>query len=148
MKDKNNKKLISLLGSDKLRFVLIIIGLMAVVLIFISSLNSDKNKDGADYKAQFSIADYNNQLTSELVSMIKSIDGVGDVKVLLTLDSSYEYVYLEDNKTLSKILEPKIRGVAVACTGGDNPVITEKIVALLRTVLSVNADKISISKLT
>lgn len=148
MKDKNNKKLISLLSSDKLRITLVVVGLMAVALIFISSFGSGESKDKADGKAQLSAAAYSDELSNELVSMIKNVDGAGEVKVLLTLDSSYEYVYLEDNKTLSKILEPQIRGVAVACTGGDNPVIKEKIIALLRTVLSVNTDKISISKLT
>ena len=52
-----------------------------------------------------------------------------------------------DDKTLAKIIEPKIRGVAVACSGGDDPVVVEKITKMLSTILSVSTSSISVDKL-
>lgn len=146
MKIFNKEKLSNLLSSDKLRVVLVFVGLSAILLIFLSgNLFAKDNKETATN--QLSSADYQIKLTEELVSMIESIGGAGKTQVLLTLESSYEYIYLDDDKTLTKILEPKIRGVAVACTGGDDPVVKEKVTSILTTVLSVSPGNISVSKL-
>lgn len=147
MKKIDKVKLSSFLSSDKARMIYVFIGLGAILLIFLSSSFS-KDKDKSEIKNELSAASYSESLSIELVNMIESISGAGDAQVLLTLESSYEYVYLEDDKTLTKILEPKVRGVAVACTGGDDPVIKEKITKMLTTVLSVSTSSISVSKLT
>ncbi|MDO4420170.1 MAG: hypothetical protein Q4B92_07400, partial [Ruminococcus sp.] len=104
-------------------------------------------KEKTDKETQLSALTYSENLSKQLVSMIENIAGTGEAQVLLTLESSYEYIYLDDDKTLTKILEPKIRGVAVACTGGDDPVVKEKIIKMLTTVLSVSTSSISVSKL-
>lgn len=146
MKIFSKEKITSLLSSDKLRVALVFIGLSAILLIFLSG--SLFSKDSTDtITNSLSSTDYQINLTDELVTMIESIKGAGKARVLLTLESSYEYIYLDDDKTLSKILEPKIRGVAVACTGGDDPVVKEKVTSILTTVLSVSPGNISVSKL-
>ncbi len=115
------------------------------MLIFLSGqFSGNKATDGA--VTELSSSAYCEVLTSELVDMIENLEGVGKAQVLLTLDSSYEYVYLDDDKTLTKIMEPKIRGVAVTCTGGNDPVVKEKVTKLLTTVLSVSTSSISVSK--
>lgn len=146
MKIFSKEKITSLLSSDKLRVALVFIGLSAILLIFLSG--SLFSKDSTDtITNSLSSTDYQIKLTDELVTMIESIKGAGKARVLLTLESSYEYIYLDDDKTLAKILEPKIRGVAVACTGGDDPVVKEKVTSILTTVLSVSPGNISVSKL-
>ncbi|MBQ8795285.1 MAG: hypothetical protein IJZ54_02555 [Clostridia bacterium] len=146
MKIFSKEKITSLLSSDKLRVALVFIGLSAILLIFLSG--SLFSKDSTDtITNSLSSTDYQINLTDELVTMIESIKGAGKARVLLTLESSYEYIYLDDDKTLAKILEPKIRGVAVACTGGDDPVVKEKVTSILTTVLSVSPGNISVSKL-
>lgn len=146
MKILNKEKLNSLLSSDKSRVVFVIIGLLAILLIFFSGRYKD-NKNTVDEENRLTASSYSEKLTSDLSAMIENITGAGEAKVLLTLDSSYEYVYLDDDKTLAKILEPKIRGVAVACTGGDDPVVKEKVTKMLSTVLSLSTSCISVSKL-
>lgn len=42
--------------------------------------------------------------------------------MLLTIENSVEYVYLEDSTTKTKEIQPVIRGVLVVCEGGDDPV--------------------------
>lgn len=145
MKKSNKINLNTLLSSDKARIIFVFIGLGAILLIFLSGQFSDKNNSEETFQ-DFSSKAYSDELTSELIFMIENLEGVGDAQVLLTLDSSYEYVYLDDDKTLTKIIEPKIRGVAVTCTGGNDPVVKEKVTKLLSTVLSVSTSNISVSK--
>lgn len=146
MKKISKDKLSSFLSSDKARTVFVIAGLGAILLIFLSG-QFTSNEETADIKSEMSASTYSENLSLELVSMIENIGGAGETQVLLTLESSYEYVYLDDDKTLTKILEPKVRGVAVACTGGDDPVVVEKVAKMLSTVLSVGTNNISVSKL-
>lgn len=146
MKKINKEKLSTLLSSDKARIVLVFVGLGAILLIFLSGqFMSDEGN--AESVTELSALTYSESLSTELVNMIECIENAGKAQVLLTLESSYEYVYLDDDKTLSKILEPKIRGVAVACTGGNDPVVKEKVTKMLATVLSVSTNSISVSKL-
>ena len=145
MKKLNKESISSLLSSDKARAVFVIVGILAICLIFFSTQFKDDNTK--DKVSDLSSESYCNTLTAELTEMIESIEKAGETKVLLTLESSYEYVYLDDDKTLSKIIEPQIRGVAVACTGGDDPVVKEKVTMLISTVLSVSTSRISVSKL-
>lgn len=145
MKKISKEKLSVILSSDKARIVFVFIGLASILLIFLSGQLSF-DKDDTDTLERFSSIGYAESLTADLKSMIESVEGAGRTQVLLTLESSYEYVYLDDDKTLSKVLEPKIRGIAVACTGGDDPVVKEKITKMLTTVLSVSTSCISVSK--
>ncbi|MBQ8572369.1 MAG: hypothetical protein IJ451_02765 [Ruminococcus sp.] len=146
MKKLSKDKLTMFLSSDKARMIFVFVGLAAILLIFLSGQFTSE-KENIDKETQLSALTYSENLSKQLVSMIENIAGTGEAQVLLTLESSYEYIYLDDDKTLTKILEPKIRGVAVACTGGDDPVVKEKITKMLTTVLSVSTSSISVSKL-
>ena len=135
-----------LLSSDKARNVFIITGLVAIVLIFLSSRTSaDKN---TNISKSFDTEAYHSSLTNEIKTMVESIEGAGNARVMITLDNSYEYVYLDDDETIRQVNEPVIRGVAVACEGGDDPVVTAQITNLLKTILGISANKVCVSKLT
>ena len=146
MKKLSKDKLTMFLSSDKARMIFVFVGLAAILLIFLSGQFTSE-KENIDKETQLSALTYSENLSKQLVSMIENIAGTGEAQVLLTLESSYEYIYLDDDKTLTKILEPKIRCVAVAYTGGDDPVVKEKITKMLTTVLSVSTSSISVSKL-
>ncbi len=148
MKKIDKEKLSGILSSDRARMVFVLVGLGAVLLIFLSSQLGGNESSTQSIQENFSSEAYCRALKEEIVEMIENIEGTGKAQVLLTLESSYEYIYLNDDKTLTKILEPKVRGVAVACTGGDNPVVKEKVIKMLTTVLSVSTNSISVSKLT
>ncbi len=44
-------------------------------------------------------------------------------------------------------IQPKIRGVAVLCEGGDDPVIKNEIIQIVTTVLDIPSTKVSVSKI-
>lgn len=135
-----------LLASEKARFVIIAIGLCAIVLIFLSS--RAEPDDEIKYEKNFDTGTYQSVLEKEILDMVESVEGAGKSKVLLTLENSYEYIYLEDDKTLQKVNEPTIRGIVVACEGGGSSVVASKISDLISTVLNVPSNKVCVSKLT
>lgn len=142
----NSKKiqLRELLASDKARTALIIVGLVAIVLIFLSSQFSASESSQSD---ALSMEDYQENLSTQVLNMVESVEGAGEARILLTLENSYEYIYLDDGKTLQKINEPTVRGVVVACQGADSAVVRADITELLTTVLNIPSTKVCISKL-
>lgn len=66
--------------------------------------------------------------------------------------SEDEYVLIrssgsEEGGLLLKIVQPKIRGVAIVCDGGDNVYVREKITTAVASVLDISTAKISIAKM-
>ncbi len=133
------------MSSDKGRNILIIVSVIVIGLIFITSLSDSKENTNID---SLSTQQYKTSLESEIQTMIDSVDGIGRSDVMLTIDCSYEYIYLDDGKTLQKIIEPSIRGVAVVCEGADSAVVCAEITDLLTTLLSIPSNKVCITKLT
>lgn len=119
MEEKTNgiKKLFE---SDKARKIIVIIGIIGIALIFISSI-SGINTDKKTETEGFSVTTYSTEIESDLQKILSSISGCGETKVLLTIENSVEYVYLEDSTTKTKEIQPVIRGVLVVCEGGDDP---------------------------
>lgn len=145
---KNSKLNVSVknfLSSDKGRNILIIVAIMVIGLIFITGMFDNEKSTVED---SLSTSQYKTSLESEIQTMVDSIEGIGRSEVLLTIDCSYEYVYLDDGKTLQKIIEPTIRGVAVVCEGADSAVVCAEITDLLTTLLNIPSNKVCISKLS
>lgn len=99
-----------------------------------------------------------------------SISGVEEAEVLLTLDCSTEYVYAQNeqrNKTdsaenisadylilnqgdrsdavLLMEIYPKIRGIAIVCTGGNEVVVQKTIIDLLSAALGISSNRIKVA---
>ncbi len=142
---KNKLSLKGLVSGDKGRNILIIVGIVALGLIFLSTQFSSDSKP--ETKSDFSTEQYKDTLSAEILSMVESIEGSGKAKILLTLENSYEYIYLDDDETLQKIIEPQIRGVIVACEGAKSEVICEQIRELLKTALNIPGSKVCVKKL-
>ncbi len=145
---KNSKLNVSVknfLSSDKGRNILIIVAIIVIGLIFITGMFDNEKSTVED---SLSTSQYKTSLESEIQTMVDSIEGIGQSEVLLTIDCSYEYVYLDDGKTLQKIIEPTIRGVAVVCEGADSAVVCAEITDLLTTLLNIPSNKVCISKLS
>ncbi|MBP3328973.1 MAG: hypothetical protein J6L91_08705 [Clostridia bacterium] len=50
-----------------------------------------------------------------------------------------------ENGILLKVTQPKIRGVAVVCSGGASPTVRQSIIDTLTAVLDVSSARISIA---
>ncbi len=144
-KISNVKKLFE---SDKIRNIIVIAGIVGIALIFLSSYidagsSSDKKED-----EEFSVTTYSTQIESDLQTVISQIEGAGKTRVLLTMENSVEYVYLDDSTTKTKEIEPRIRGVLVVCEGGDDPIVVERITDAVTKALDISTAKVCITKLS
>lgn len=65
-----------------------------------------------------------------------------------TLDEQ-EYILLDDDSggLIIKVIQPKIRGVAVVCEGGDSVYVQQRIKETVSAVLNINSSHISITKM-
>lgn len=63
-----------------------------------------------------------------------------------------EYVLIESNSNgesglLIKLIQPKIRGVAVVCEGGDSDKVKQEIVETVTAVLDISASRVYVTKM-
>ena len=130
------------LFSDR-RFVrvAVIVGISAIILIFISSFIYLSPSDDAKLTQR-----YADQTEARLLDIISSIGGVGEARIFLTMDDSGENVYKKNSDAKTVSIEPKVRGVVVVCDGGDDPVVKSRVLEAVTKALSISSDKVCITK--
>ena len=133
--------------SGRLRNIILIAGALGIALIFLSGFLSNDRQKSADGEG-FSSSSYSERITERLESLISDIEGAGKTRVLLTMENSAEYVYLENGTTKTKEIEPRVRGVLVICEGGDDPVAAGRITEAVTKALDISTAKVCISKLS
>lgn len=147
-----------------------------MAVLFISELDFDKKQD-EDIGIEYSSSEYCEYHEKKIKDFVEAIDGAGKTQVIITLSETTEYIYATDDKDviknddksddssyekdyviidennndtglLIKTVEPKIRGVAIACEGGNNPAVQQQIYSAIGAVLNISSSRISISKLS
>ena len=75
-----------------------VIGIIGILLIFISDMfiKDDTNEVSIRPDVNLSESEYCSLIESKITEIIKSLTGNDNSKVIVTLDSSYEYVYLNE----------------------------------------------------
>ncbi|MCR4925703.1 MAG: hypothetical protein K5917_05380 [Clostridiales bacterium] len=165
---KDKKVLLAVIAGGVLIFAL------AISEFAVKDNKNQKAREGSNETAQSSninLDNYSSQLENRLAELISSINGVGKVKVMITLESSEKSVYAtsenikkdkesedydsqyiliksgssKEEALLINILQPKVRGVAVVCQGADNVYVKQRILDTLSAVLDVNSTHISIT---
>lgn len=60
-----------------------------------------------------------------------------------------EYILLDNDSggLVIKVIQPKIRGVAIVCEGGDSVYVQQRITEAVTAVLDINSSRISITKM-
>lgn len=134
----------NLLKDGKIRNVIVICGIIGIVLIFLSSFIG--SPDSTENTGS-NVSEYKEQMQSSVQQMLGQIEDVGSVSVLLTIENSVEGVYLDNNSTKTKEIEPKIRGVVVACSGGDDPIVIQRVTQAVTKALNISTAKVYVTKL-
>ncbi len=148
MEESKKNKVKKMFDSDKIRRIIIIAGIVGIALIFLSSYIDFGSFANQKEEEEFSVTTYSTEIQSDLQSVISKIDGAGQTQVLLTMENSVEYVYLDNSTTKTKEIEPVIRGVLVVCEGGDDPVVIERVTEAVTKALDISTAKVCITKLS
>lgn len=164
---------ISEIKKDKKITFSLIISMAVIVVIIVSefSFGASENKNPApDINKNYYFTD-----EKEVEAFLENIHGAGKVSVLIMYDTSEEYIYAKDTEEDTKSekdkgreinyksqhiiikedgdekglrikeIYPEIRGVAVICEGGDNPVVKEQIMSILTALFDINTNSISVA---
>lgn len=153
-------KIVDKLKSSPKLITYLAVALVCTVLLLLMNLPSGSDSSDDDSKPVTPDTEYKEVLEKELEEIISKIEGVGKVTVMLTVDSTYSYEYVTDvsdkdsetviigNKEalVARILNPKISGVLVVCSGGDSVKIKEKVIESVSTVLDIPRNKVYVAK--
>lgn len=164
------KSLINKIKGDKKTLLLIIVLIIAMLLIFLSDSGSDEKENINIKSKEYSVIG-EQELADEVESFIEDIKGAGRSEVILTFDTYEETVYAVDKENdLSadgsydsrneyvildegssegglrlKIISPKIRGIAVLCQGGNDPIVRQQVVSVVSALFDIGTNKISVA---
>ncbi|HHW25385.1 MAG TPA: hypothetical protein GXX22_08015 [Clostridiales bacterium] len=138
---------------------------VGVALIVISSVDYTLGRPKEEPNPRTDIidtSDYVERLEREVAALIEQIDGAGVAHVLIMLESDSEHVYAYNSKNgsreyftvgsgsseepvLLRRMAPRLRGIAVVCSGGDNPVVQQKIISMLCALFDLPSTKVFVS---
>jgi len=138
--------------------------LLGILLLVWSNLTPQNHTASA---TEYSVQYYTEILEQRIADLCTSVNGIQEATVLLTLDSGSEYVYAQNttaapNNTgawdyviihqdegeeavMVTEIYPKVRGVAVVCTGGDSAAVRQTITELLSASLGISSNRIRVA---
>ncbi len=156
------------LGKGGWRRLVLIAGIAAIVLLFLSTLTPQSEPQTVQQYTVEENAKLERELERRLTELLAEIDGVSSPQVMVTLDRTSERVFAEESKTRSgsgenstestlalsgsgkealetSVILPKVRGVAVVCGGAENIVIREKVVNTAARVLDIKVSQVYVT---
>ncbi len=156
-----------LLSSKKAMTAAAALGIMGMLMILFSG--GDKNENTVqtqDVPESASWSDYSTQTEERLETILSAIDGVGRVKVMVTVSSTEEYVYAEAEKLgadreerdyvtvkgsggeealVRKINVPVITGVVAVCDGGNSDKVREDVYRAVTAALGIPSNRVYVT---
>lgn len=156
------------LGKGGWRRLVLIAGIAAIVLLFLSTLTPQSEPQTEQQYTAEETAKLERELERRLTELLAEIDGVSSPQVMVTLDRTSERVFAEESKTRSgsgenstestlalsgsgkealetSVILPKVRGVAVVCGGAEDIVIREKVVNTAARVLDIKVSQVYVT---
>lgn len=169
------KDFFDLKNSKKAAVIIAVLGILGIILILFADFPSAKSTKEENTSNEEYAADENvEELEKKLSEIISKIDGAGKTYVMITLETSKEYIFAKSSENeasenesdrknsektniavidsengekalVARVDEAKIRGVFIVCEGGNNSVLKEKIIEAVCALLGVPANRVSIA---
>lgn len=163
---------------DKKLLAIMALAFAGIIALMLSEVvpQEKKAEDEPQSESQTQ-TDYAAETEAKLKDILSAIEGAGRVKVMVTLESSGEEIYLRDTSLSSdgndksgissdevnkyiivdngdgesgivaKVISPKIRGVAVVCDGGSSTVVRAAITQTVTALLNISSARVSVTKM-
>ncbi len=152
-------------------YIAAIVALIIVAVYLTSCLSSPQEKTKQEVSTEktetfSSSQEYGEFLENKLCNVLASVKGAGNVKVALTLEGGFEYIYLTSDETktsadggevvistpvlidgkpvLEKEIYPKLKGIVVTATGANDVSVRLHLLEALQTVVEVDSQNITI----
>ena len=151
--------------SPKLAVYLTVAAVCILILLFLRTpeKKDDTIRPTEEPEQIYTVENYEEELEKKLKEIISQIQGVGEVTVMLTIEGTETKIYASDTSEsdskrdsetvvigskealLQAIKYPEVKGVLVVCSGGDRPLIKEKVVNAVATVLDIPTSKVYVT---
>ena len=138
-----------LLKSEKgIKIILAVGGLLILVIafsgVFGRSGGSVRQQDTVGTAEELS--EYESRLEQRLTDILSQIEGVGNVRVMVTLENTGQTEYGKNADMRIAVTAPEVRGVIVVCDGGDSITIKEKVINAVSGAFGINTLHISVTR--
>jgi len=151
---------------SKLKKHILIGGAILGALLMILARFVPESKEEEVEVKESDITYYTERIEKKLEDLISSAQGVGKATVVVTLDSQEEFVFAQNTSengtqkaseyviisskdgeepVLISEIYPKVRGVAVVCTGGKSTEVKNRVTELIAAALGISVNKIAVS---
>ncbi len=170
---KGLKAFLEKIRTDRKMLIMLALGAVGVLLIAVSEFSADKTEENAADPQTTPFYNYEDDIEKKLDEIISQINGVGRVKVMVTLKSGEENKYAYNESYQSKNGEnsedrqseneyvvidgergdecvllstefPRIQGVMVVCDGGGSSAVKNDITNAVSSLLDISANSISV----
>lgn len=167
------------LNFSKKNVIMIFLAVVAlIILLFSEFVNTDETGTVDVQNTSVYAAQYTKEIEKELETLLSKINGAGDVRAMVTLESCYENVYAKGYTTKSeqdelkdksemteeyiivkngssneeclvvKVYEPTVKGVAIVAEGADDVNVKTAITETVCALFGISSAKVSVEKMT
>lgn len=151
---------------ERYRFALLV-ALAGIILLILPSGGGGSNESSAELALTDSGDDSIEALEKEMEDILSKIDGVGELHLMLTMESSEELqlaqnadvsadgdsfrqstetVTLSDGTVITRRDAPVCRGALAVCTGGDNAAVRLAVTEAISALTGLRSDRITVIK--
>lgn len=161
------QRLKPLWDDEKRRVQLLAAAGMAGLLLLAVSEWLPAETAAAPSAAETQDTDYAAQLEQQMAELLGTVEGAGTVRVMVTVSHHEKTVYAADTESradgsaastpvlvsgntaglVETVYAPEVLGVAVVCTGGDDPAVQASITALVQALTDVGTHHITVAKM-
>lgn len=146
----------------------VLAALLGILLLWLGSVAAKEKTDESEKSVQndpssMSAEEFAAMTEEKIVAICSEVAGVGEVRAVVTLGGGYRAVYASDSQNsgtsyrsetvlkgsgsseqaiLVGYETPKITGIGIVCTGGDDPTIRQRIVSLVSAAFDISSHKI------
>ncbi len=176
-KIKENKIIKSLLEQGKTN-VFIVLGFIGIFLISLGPvLTTEDLTLNENLSYENDLDNYIKTLETDLQKILSLVEGAGEVEVMITLESSWENIYVREEKSqdenydgestkssyessfvliegydeetalIQTTIEPEIKGVVVVTKGADDISVVSDITSAAQVALDVSSNRICVIKM-
>ena len=135
-----------LLKTDKGLRIVLAAGAALIMLIAFGGMFTGRSANAQQAVTAADISECERELEQRLTGILGQIEGVGNVRVMVTLDTSAQTEYGKNSDMLISVTAPEVRGVIVVCDGGDSITVKEKVVNAVSGVFGINTLHISVTR--
>ena len=162
------KRLTAADGRGRIR-LLVAVGVIGIGLIALSEWLPSSGGKTASPTVSVTATDAELALEQRLTGLLTAVDGVGECRVLVTLERDAQTVYAANRVTgkdtagetvltvdtdsgpvglpLTTLL-PTVKGVAVVCAGGDDPAVCHRVIQTVATAFHISERRVCVVPLT